>query len=111
MASAYERPDQAALAKLEPLARKLAEELTALRARAQRAEADAAELRSKGGALAGPELLQVRQRIVDLERAFPKQGLAVDLRYSFFANELSEQLTSFRRHVVYLGLTYRFSTR
>jgi len=68
LASSYERPDQAALAKLEPLARRLAEELTAWRARAQRAETEAAELRSKGGALAGPELLQVRQRIVDLER-------------------------------------------
>jgi chromosome segregation ATPase len=68
LASAYERPDEAALSKLEPLARRLAEELATWRARAQRAEADAAERKGKGGALGGPELLEVRQRIVDLER-------------------------------------------
>lgn len=68
MASPYERPDLAAFQKLEPLARKLAEELTAWRARAQRAEADLAEQKGKGGALAGPELLEFRQRIVDLEK-------------------------------------------
>jgi len=44
------------------------EEVSALRARAHRAETEVAEARSKGGTLAGPELLQVRQRIVDLER-------------------------------------------
>ncbi len=49
--------------------------------------------------------------IVDLERAIPKIGLAVDARYSFFANELGAQHTSFRRHVGYLGLTYRFGAR
>ena len=49
--------------------------------------------------------------IVDLERGFPKRGLAIDARYSFFTNELGSPPTSFRRHVAYLGLTYRFSTR
>jgi hypothetical protein len=49
--------------------------------------------------------------IADLEREIGKTGLAVDARYSFFANELGTQHTSFRRHVAYLGLTYRFSTR
>jgi hypothetical protein len=49
--------------------------------------------------------------IVDLERNLPRLGLAVNARYSFFANELGTQQTSFRRHVGYLGLTYRFSTR
>lgn len=68
MASPYERPDLAALAKLETLVRKLTDELTALRARVQRSEAEVAEAKSKGGSLAGPELLQVRQRIVDLEK-------------------------------------------
>jgi hypothetical protein len=49
--------------------------------------------------------------IVDLERNIPKLGLAVSARYSFYANQLGAQQTSFRRHVAYLGLTYRFSTR
>ena len=68
MASSYERPDLAALARLDAVVRKLAEELGGLRGRAQRAETEVAEARSKGGSLAGPELMQVRQRIVDLER-------------------------------------------
>jgi hypothetical protein len=49
--------------------------------------------------------------IVDLERAWQKVGLAVNARYSFFTNELGSPPTSFRRHVAYLGLTYRFQTR
>ena len=68
MASPYERPDQAALARLDSLVRKLMEELGTLRGRAHRAETELTEARSKGGSIAGPELLQVRQRIVDLER-------------------------------------------
>lgn len=68
MASSYERPDAAALAQVEALLHTLAEEVTAWRKRCQRAEAELAELKSRGGTLAGPELLQVRQRIVDLER-------------------------------------------
>jgi len=66
--SSYDRPDQAALARLEPLVHALAEELTAWRKRCQRAEAELADLKARGGTLAGPELIQVRQRIVDLER-------------------------------------------
>ena len=46
----------------------MADELSAWRARAQRAEAEAGELKARGGTLAGPELMQVRQRIVDLEK-------------------------------------------
>lgn len=49
--------------------------------------------------------------IVDLEREIPKLGLSVDARYSFFASQLGAQQTSFRRHVAYVGLTYRFATR
>ena len=49
--------------------------------------------------------------ILDLERAVPKLGLAVNARYSFFTNELGSPPTSFRRHVGYVGLTYHFSTR
>lgn len=46
----------------------MAEELSAWRSRAQRAEAQTGELKARGGTLAGPELMQVRQRIVDLEK-------------------------------------------
>ena len=84
MASPYERPDQAALARLEVLVRKLSEELTALRGRAHRAETELTEARAKGGSIAGPELLQVRQRIVDLERE---------------NQELRRRLTNAREHM------------
>lgn len=90
MASPYERPDQAAFARLEALVRKLMEELGTLRSRAQRAEAELGEARSKGGVLAGPELIQVRQRLVDLERE---------------NQELRLRLTSAREHM------YAVSTR
>lgn len=68
MASSYERPDSAALARVELLVQSLAEDLGAWRKRAQRAETELADLKARGGTLAGPELTQVRQRIVDLER-------------------------------------------
>jgi predicted nucleic acid-binding Zn-ribbon protein len=68
MTSSYDRPDRVALERLEPIVRRLTEELAAWRKRCQRAEAELAELKARGGTLAGPELLQVRQRIVDLER-------------------------------------------
>ena len=65
--SSYERPDRAALERLEPLARKLAEEVVAWRKRAARAESELSDMKGRGGQLAGPELLEVRQRIADLE--------------------------------------------
>ena len=65
--SPSERPDQRALGELEQLARHLMDELATWRRRSLRAEAELAEVKAKGGTLAGPELLQVRQRIVDLE--------------------------------------------
>lgn len=68
MASSYERPDSTALARVELLVQSLAEDLGAWRKRAQRAETELADLKARGGTLAGPELTQVRQRIVDLER-------------------------------------------
>jgi hypothetical protein len=48
--------------------------------------------------------------IVDLERELTR-GLAINARYSFYASTLGAQQTNYRRHVAYLGLTYRFSTR
>ena len=68
MASSYERPDIPALDRLEHLVQTLAEELGAWRKRCQRAETELADLKARGGTLAGPELTQVRQRIVDLEQ-------------------------------------------
>ena len=65
--SSYERPDHAALEELEPMVHRLAEEVRVLRKRCERAEAELIEATSKGGTLAGPELLGVRQRIADLE--------------------------------------------
>lgn len=93
MASPYERPDLAAFQKLEPLARKLAEELTAWRARAQRAEAELGEHKGKGG-LAGPELIEFRQRIVDLEKENQ------DLRRRITAAR--EQLDALRSRLAFL---------
>jgi hypothetical protein len=43
------------------------EELAAWRRRSLKAEAELGEARAKGGVVAGPELLQSRQRVIDLE--------------------------------------------
>lgn len=94
MASSYERPDQPALARLEPLVQALAEELAAWRKRCQRAEAELAEAKARGGTLAGPELLQVRQRIVDLEQENQ------ELRRRMTAAR--EQLVALRGRIVFL---------
>jgi hypothetical protein len=47
--------------------------------------------------------------LVDLERPIGTTGLAVEARYSFYTNELGGTPVSFRRHVGYLGLSYRLS--
>jgi len=67
MASNYERPDLAALSELEQLLRHLGDEVAGWRRRTLKAEAELQEARTRGGALAGPELLQARQRVIDLE--------------------------------------------
>lgn len=67
MAYSYERPDLHALEELELVLRHVGEELAAWRRRCLKAEAELQEARTKGGVVAGPELLQVRQRVVDLE--------------------------------------------
>jgi len=67
------RPDLPALEELERLLRHLGDELAAWRRRSLKAEAELQDARTKGGVLAGPELLQARQRIVDLE--VENQGL------------------------------------
>lgn len=63
----YERPDQKALADLEQVLHNLAEELAGWRRRTLKAEAELQEARANGGVLAGPELTQSRQRIIELE--------------------------------------------
>lgn len=67
MASNYERPDLAALSELEQLLRHLGDEVAGWRRRTLKAEAELQEARTRGGVLAGPELIQARQRVVELE--------------------------------------------
>ena len=67
MAYIYERPDLKALQDLEQILRNVGEELAAWRRRCLKAEAELQEARAKGSVMAGPELLQARQRIVELE--------------------------------------------
>ena len=63
----YERPDQKAMADLEQLLAHLAEELAGWRRRKLKAEAELQDVRANGGVLAGPELNQARQRVIELE--------------------------------------------
>jgi hypothetical protein len=63
----YDRPDGRALDDLSELLQSIGDELAAWRRRSLKAEAELAEARSKGGVLAGPELVQARQRVLDLE--------------------------------------------
>jgi hypothetical protein len=65
--SYYERPDQRALSDLEQVAQHLAEELAGWRRRTLKAEGELQQARANGGVLAGPELNQARQRIIELE--------------------------------------------
>ena len=67
MSYTYERPDQKALSDLELVLQNLAEELAGWRRRTLKAEAELQEARANGGVLAGPELTQSRQRVVELE--------------------------------------------
>jgi chromosome segregation ATPase len=67
MASNYERPDLATLSELEQLLKHLGEEVAGWRRRTQKAEGELQDARSRGGVLAGPELLQSRQRVIELE--------------------------------------------
>jgi len=63
----YERPDQKALTDLERIVQNLADELAGWRRRTLKAEAELQEARANGGVLAGPELTQSRQRVIELE--------------------------------------------
>ena len=63
----YERPDHVALIDLEQVVGNLAEELAGWRRRTLKAEAELQQARANGGVLAGPELNQARQRVIELE--------------------------------------------
>ena len=63
----YERPDFRALDELEQLLRHVGEELAAWRRRSLKAEAELQEYKTKGTGPAGPELLQARQRVIEME--------------------------------------------
>jgi hypothetical protein len=63
----YERPDQKALSELEQVVHHLTEELAGWRRRTLKAEGELQQARVNGSVLAGPELTQARQRIVELE--------------------------------------------
>jgi FtsZ-binding cell division protein ZapB len=67
VAYAYERPDLRTLDELDRLVGAVTDELAGWRRRAQKAETELAELKGHAGPVAGPELTQARQRIVDLE--------------------------------------------
>jgi len=67
VSATYERPDQKALADLDHLFHHVAEELAGWRRRTLKAEAELQEARAHGGVLAGPELNQARQRVIELE--------------------------------------------
>lgn len=78
MTQGYERPDTRALADLSELLQHVGEELAAWRRRSLKAEADLQEARGKGGVLAGPELVQARQRLIGLETANQSLQLRVE---------------------------------
>jgi chromosome segregation ATPase len=63
----YERPDVKAVSDLEQVVHNLAEELAGWRRRTLKAEGELQQARANGGVLAGPELTQARQRVIELE--------------------------------------------
>lgn len=92
MTQSYERPDGHALSELTDLLQHVGEELAAWRRRSLKAEAELTEARAKGGVVAGPELLQSRQRALDLEvenQALRQRIEAARDRLRILANRLS----------------------
>jgi FtsZ-binding cell division protein ZapB len=74
----YERPDQKALSDLEQVVHHLAEELAGWRRRTLKAEGELQQARANGGVLAGPELNQARQRVIELETENQALRLRID---------------------------------
>jgi FtsZ-binding cell division protein ZapB len=67
VAYTYERPDLPALGELERVLQNMAEELAAWRRRTLKAEAELKEAQASGGVVAGAELKDSRQRVIELE--------------------------------------------
>jgi chromosome segregation ATPase len=67
VAYSYDRPDMPALAELEKVLHSIAEELAGWRRRSLRAEAELKEAQASGGVVAGAELKEARQRLLELE--------------------------------------------
>lgn len=78
MAYVYERPDLAAVAELERVLGSMAEELGAWRRRCLKAEAELKEAQASGGVVAGTELKESRQRVIDLETENQALRLRID---------------------------------
>lgn len=78
MAYVYERPDLAAVAELERILGSMAEELGAWRRRCLKAEAELKEAQASGGVVAGTELKESRQRVIDLETENQALRLRID---------------------------------
>jgi FtsZ-binding cell division protein ZapB len=76
--SYYERPDPKALGDLEQVVNHLAEELAGWRRRTLKAEGELQQARAHGGVLAGPELTQARQRIIELETENQSLRMRID---------------------------------
>ncbi len=74
----YERPDQKALSDLEQVVQHLAEELAGWRRRTLKAEGELQQARENGGVIAGPELNQARQRVIELETENQALRLRID---------------------------------
>jgi hypothetical protein len=92
LTQSYERPDAHALQELGDLLQNLGEELAAWRRRSLKAEAELAEARSRGGVVAGPELIQSRQRSLDLDlenQALHQRIAVARERLVMLANRLS----------------------
>ena len=67
VAYAYERADIKALGDVELLLQHVLNELAGWRRRTLRAEAELQEARASGGVLAGPQVKEARQRVLELE--------------------------------------------
>jgi hypothetical protein len=77
---------------LGDLLQSIGEELAAWRRRSLKAEAELTEARARGGVVAGPELLQTRQRSLDLDlenQALHQRIAVARERLVMLANRLS----------------------
>ena len=93
----YERPDVKALTDLEQVMHHLAEELAGWRRRTLKAEGELQQARANGGVLAGPELTQARQRIIELETENQALRLRIDAAKDRLRT-LASQVTFLEQH-------------